>query len=1101
MPNLADEDVVFTGFSPLGKTQEPDTDIGYFDALPAAFRMDNTLSSHFNNKVRDIVSVENADYDPFSTLTDEDDWSRFVYADSDDDVSRIKNQINREMADRETVESAGPLGVFASITAGIIDPINFIPFGGAAYRTYRTGGSILRGAGTTAYAGFLGGSVSEAALQNTQITRTFGESVMNVAASTLLSGVLGGSISAFRGMARNSGRSVADIEAEIEHDLTIAMDGPSSGGGSVGAASAKGLDRQTIAVIEQEVRQMVLDGKIADIEEGIEVAKRITGTLLGREGMQTNWAVDAALRLVGQNDPTLRLIQSPSIIARNLAAQISEYTIVLEKNRFGVASEVPVQALIRGYDAGEYRAIIGLDNDYSQYVIGRRKIFSDKVRINIGKRLGAYSGKMTIQEFKDAVGMATRRDYDISGVEGIPQDAVEHINRASKRWYTEVYEPIQKSLESDELGLLKQGATPKTAETYLNRVYDIAKLSLPKYRQRFIKVTSEWLAMKKGDAIKRNLTSKKEIRALTKKAKSGKNKDKIALAARKALHDRDIRDSGMEQVELESLAAKILDRIRGTPFGRLPYDVSIEKVSGGPGGRVGSKPGPLKERVFLIPDELIEFALVNDIEMLAKRYIRSMAPEIELRKKFGSTDLIKQVTEIEDDYARMMNRPGADTVKLTKSKDKDLRDLRGLLETVLNVRGLPDNPMDIVPRVGRSIRQLNYISMLGGMAMSALPDVARPIMVHGVIRTFRDGLIPLVTNFSNMGKLTQQMRDMGLATDMVQNSRAYQLAGISDDVPRLTLAERGLGAASDTMGMVTIMSPWNTAFKQITAIVSMNRIIRGINAEISGKISKKEMTFLRGNYIGKEEGLAIRKMLDGHSSVEGGINMPNALAWEDPVSYSVFQAALNRDVDRIIVTPGLDKPLLATGSETGRHAFQFTSFAFASTQRILLSGLQQADLNALSGALLSVSLGMASTSFKMWDSGRGDELKDWTLEKWVGEGLDRSGLLAWLPQLNRGLEVLSGGELSAMKLLGAPPLTKGSFNSGVAGSVAGPTFGMVNSIERAVRAAATPFGDEEWTAADTHALRRILPYHNLSLWRQLFDKAEKNINQAVGVSR
>ncbi len=60
--------------------------------------------------------------------------------------------------------------------------------------------------------------------------------------------------------------------------------------------------------------------------------------------------------------------------------------------------------------------------------------------------------------------------------------------------------------------------------------------------------------------------------------------------------------------------------------------------------------GPLRQRKFTIDDELIEDFLENDIEVLGMRYYQQTAPDIELKKKFGSVNLETELKEIQDDF-------------------------------------------------------------------------------------------------------------------------------------------------------------------------------------------------------------------------------------------------------------------------------------------------------------------------------------------------------------------------------------------------------------------------------------------------------------------
>ena len=1093
MPIVPEDNLAYVGLSAENTIANPNSDYEYNffeEIVPAAFRLENTIGSFISDDTTRLGGVENQDFDPFSYLRpgDEEYSNRFAFADTPAEVFKLQAQIDKETRDRDILNSSGGLGTVAAMAAGVLDPINFIPVGGTAYKTYRAGGSILRNAGTTARAGLLSSTASEALLQNNQMTRTYGESAANIAASTLFSGILGGGIASARRMIEGSGRSVDDVIAQINDDLTV-------GSGSVGAARVKDLDPETISKIEADVLKMVQDGKIPDAEEGVEVAKRISSELLRREGIQKNKAVDAALKIVGQQDPTLRLLQSDSQVTRELAQELFETPLVLGKNEVGEATPLSVQALVRGYQAGEYRSLAGMDNDFVKYTRNRSKIFGDVARYEAGRLLNINKGKLSYRQFREAVGKATRRGDDASSLSGIPEDAIPYINSAAKRFRSEVYEPATE--KAIELNLLPEGVNPKTAQSYLNRVYDLDKLAQPKVRARFIDVTSEWLARRQEEARARTNRFKSEVAALKKQIKENDNKAPLLLEKREKLHARDLKEIEMQPEEFRSLAEEILQRIKGTPAGRLPYDVSMDRIDGG-GRAAGAKAGPLQKRVFMIEDELIEEFLVNDIEQVAKRFIRSIAPDIELTRKFGDIEMTSKIKEIQDDYMRLMERPDADGVKLEKRMNADIRDVVALRDTLRNVYGMPENPMDWKIRTGRAFRQLNYIRLLGGMTVSAIPDMARPVMVHGFSRVFGDAIVPLVKNFSAMGKLTQEMRDMGLASDMIMNSRIQQLADVTDDFSRRTMIERGLGAMSDTMGMVSVMAPWNTGFKQMTAVVSMNRMIRGIDAEIAGTISKKERTYLRQNYISKEDGVAIRKMLDEHGNIENGIQMPNALEWTDRKAYNVFQAALNRDVDRTIVTPGLDKPLIATGSEIGRQVFQFKSFAIAATQRIMLSGLQQKDMAMLNGTLFAVSLGMASAAFKMWDSGRGEQLKDWTVEKWLAEGIDRSGVTGWLFEANNMLEKATRGNIGMSALTGANPMSRYASRNAV-GALLGPSFGAATtmlSITGDVSAAA--LGDDSWKASDTHAMRKLLPYQNLFLLRQMLDSAEEGINSSIG---
>jgi hypothetical protein len=218
---------------------------------------------------------------------------------------------------------------------------------------------------------------------------------------------------------------------------------------------------------------------------------------------------------------------------------------------------------VRGYEAGKYRALSGMDDDFVQYVMGHSKKFGDIVRYESGRLLHINTGKLSYRQFREAVGKATRRGDDASSLSGIPEDAIPHINSAARRFRSEIYEPAtQKAIDQ---GLLPEGVTPKTAETYLNRVYDLDKLAQPEVRARFVEVTSEWLARKAEEARVRTTTFEDEVAVLKKQIQEKNNEAPLLLERREKLHARDLKEIEMQPEEFRSLAEEILQRIKGTP--------------------------------------------------------------------------------------------------------------------------------------------------------------------------------------------------------------------------------------------------------------------------------------------------------------------------------------------------------------------------------------------------------------------------------------------------------------------------------------------------------------------------------------------------------
>src|SRR5438067_2291706 len=103
---------------------------GALDVAAAAFRQSNIVSSVYEKYVSGGYDTHPAvpNYDPFANNGTEikgyeDRAEQFTRATSPEAVQQIKNQINSENADRQTLTRAGVGGYVASMAAGAVDPI------------------------------------------------------------------------------------------------------------------------------------------------------------------------------------------------------------------------------------------------------------------------------------------------------------------------------------------------------------------------------------------------------------------------------------------------------------------------------------------------------------------------------------------------------------------------------------------------------------------------------------------------------------------------------------------------------------------------------------------------------------------------------------------------------------------------------------------------------------------------------------------------------------------------------------------------------------------------------------------------------------------
>jgi hypothetical protein len=531
-----------------------------------------------------------------------------------------------------------------------------------------------------------------------------------------------------------------------------------------------------------------------------------------------------------------------------------------------------------------------------------------------------------------------------------------------------------------------------------------------------------------------------------------------------------------EDGEIRAIAEEIVAKLLGQAPGRTSYDVTANMR------------GPMRERTLNIPDELIEDYLENDVERVARIYTRTMAADVELARAFGRPDMSETIEGLKASYEPIMasTKDGPGQAKLKTSIDRDVRDLEAMRDRIRGTYGIPDNPADWKIRAARSLRTINYLRMLGGMTLSAIPDVARPIMVHGLGRVMGDGLRPLLTNLKAVRLAGDEVKLAGTALDMVLDSRAQQLADVFEDFGRYSRVERAITYAGEKMGLASGMSLWNAGMKQFTGLLTQTRTLRAI-VEGASPAEARRLAFLG---IDQDMGERIAKEFKTHGGKESGVWLANTTDWTDAEAAATYRGALAKEVDIIIATPGQEKPLWLS-SELGKTIGQFKTFTFSSMSRVMINSLQQRDANALQGFVAAVALGMLAYQVKSAVAGK--ETSD-DPRKWISEGLDQSGTLGWIFEANNVAEKVTRGRAGVNAAMGVAPSSRYA-DRNIMDTLMGPSVGTVNDAASIVGSAS----EGKLSRSDLHRARRLLPFQNLFYLRWLFNHAEDEAGDAAGL--
>ena len=550
--------------------------------------------------------------------------------------------------------------------------------------------------------------------------------------------------------------------------------------------------------------------------------------------------------------------------------------------------------------------------------------------------------------------------------------------------------------------------------------------------------------------------------------------------------------------ELFDLAGEICDRILSTPDGRLPYDAhKAPETRFGKNDLFGREAprSALAARVFAIPDALIEDFLESDIERLSKSYVHTLAPDLELMRSFGTVDMTDQIKEIVRDYDRKIAAATSEAERRTldKQKKRDITDIAGMRDRIRGTYALPKDPDGVLLRANRVVRDVNYTSKLGGMLLASIMDTVRLGMAHGLRPVLEDGLVPMIGNFRRFRLAAEEAKESAVGLDMIMDSRAMSIGEVMDDYRRHTKFERGMRSLANRFGLATLMSPWNAAMKQFRAAVTMSQILKAARNLRAGRLKQEKIEYLAHNYIDADMARRIADQFDRFGDDSESLFLANTASWTDRGAAETFRAAVLKDADKAIVTPGQDKPLWMS-TEWGKTVGQFKSFGVASTQRVMISGLQNANMGTLMGASMMVGLGMLSYYLKSIASGY--ETSDDPVV-WLLEGMDRSGLTGWMFDANNTAEKLFEGHVGLSVLAGGAPMSRYASRNKL-GAVLGPTVGTGLDVFNVASAAIG--GDMR--KSDTRALFRIMPLRNVFyLRRAIFDPAEEGINAYLGIRR
>lgn len=678
------------------------------------------------------------------------------------------------------------------------------------------------------------------------------------------------------------------------------------------------------------------------------------------------------------------------------------------------------------------------------------------------------------------------RDEDISLVDDINrleearEEAIELLSMNGIADYNSFYKNIYEDIKFSKRDLRK--ATKAEKERIKT-----AKAAIKEYHKKTEGLRKELKRMRNSEVAR----LKRDVRKAETRIKKHKEKiDEMESAKISALNMYDDMDDigGYVDDVVDEITQK-LTQIHPDPD-IPPYIAPVSR-------------GVLKEKLLDVDDVDFEEFFENDINAIMRYYRHHMGTQIELKRSFGSIDLKDELKEIADDYLeKIKNAPDSKTrQKLQKESEATQRDIRAVRDILLGNFDKSD-PDAVWSQAATVMRDLQFMTKMGGVTISSLPDVFRTIMVSGLDNVMGkfDG-----SGFSkHLKKMKlEELEEAGLMTEAVLASRLQSLAEIGDPLNRGTALTRFTGNAANVFSKVTLINYWNDMMKSHAALSAQRRFIKGLSSS-----DVNEISFLRENGIDEFHARIIKEQIKKHGEGElsglkqWDVNEPNVRN-----AARIWKAALRKQSDVTIVTKGAgDLPLVAN-KRLGGLWLQFKSFLIASHSRVLTRAMQSRGGREVGGAIMGavsmVALGMMVAAIKaeMYNRSAGlrgsdkrFDTSEWNRRKWIAEGVDRSGLIALVLEPINIMDKTTG--------IGTSLLTGQGHSSryasrNLAGTLLGPSAGTIADIGIGGRALASPITGNDVSKSDIYAVRRLMPFQNAFVFRQMFDVLENKAGDVL----
>lgn len=553
-------------------------------------------------------------------------------------------------------------------------------------------------------------------------------------------------------------------------------------------------------------------------------------------------------------------------------------------------------------------------------------------------------------------------------------------------------------------------------------------------------------------------------------------------------------EQGVSPAEADTIAHGVTDNVMGSERGLLDRDDTVFR-------EIVPQSGRLKARSLMLPDLKLEPFLVNDIRELSHAYVRTLAPEVEITRRFGDRNLEGAFERLREEYAVLRQRElaagrGAEAEALRERQKADIRDLGAIRDRMYGIFGAPADPSAWYWRAGRVLRSGNVFRLLGTALWSHLPDIGNIVLRHGLPQTMATAA-KLASSLEALKLNRDQLQALGTAGDMIHNSTAAAAGAFGED--SAYPVQRMLTGAGRAYLIATLEIPWIASIKALGGAIAQHEFLGAAERLAAGE-SLSDLERIRLNQAGLSDEILRRAGAQYREFGQevNGLRFGLTDRWRDREARQALEAAIVKHAEASTLTPGKADTPLWTSTEWGKALFQFKTFGAVAVRKVVIplaQGIAHGDLRAAQGLATLIAAGAASYAVKQLLAGQPLE-KD--PERFALEVLDKSNLLGWT------------GEFfyPALWSMGAENFSRWSDRQAVE-TLGGPVFGTaldLLGLRLPAKIRAQIEGPQPGarqlqgiTRADIHRWRRLLPGNQYWPVRRMVNHLEGWVGDEMGL--